>query len=90
MVRAADVEAHYLQVAVDPKGKFMLFLHLQPSFRSEFISVWPPYILIPSVVMELTSTLRFQPVCESRKRTYKLYPIREIVVTVPAETGNSS
>ena len=41
-------------------------------------------------VMVLASTLRYPRVCEPRKQTYMLYPIRETAVIVPTGTGNWS
>jgi hypothetical protein len=42
-------KAHYAQVAVNPDGRLSLLVHLEPPFRSEFISVWSPCALVPKV-----------------------------------------
>ena len=45
-VRAVDVPIRYEQVAVNPERRIRLLVHVEPSFRSEFISVWSPQVLI--------------------------------------------
>lgn len=45
---AVEVEIRYEQVTVDPKGRIRLLVDLEPSFRSEFISVLSPYVLVPA------------------------------------------
>jgi len=36
-----------LQISVYPKCRFRFFIHLKPTFRSEYISIGTPYVTVP-------------------------------------------
>ena len=88
-LKVAGIEIHSAQIAVDPNGQFRIFANLEPPFRSEFISISPPFLLVP-----VGSQIKFQPQSlpgwfGGIRGTYKLCPIVEMIVNVPAGMGNS-
>ena len=48
MICAMEVRLRYAQVSVNPDLRLKLFVHVEPPFRSEFVSVRAPNVLVPT------------------------------------------
>ena len=54
MVQVKNVQVRYAQVTVNPNRGFVLVVHVEPSFRSELVSIPAPHVLVPVTMVPVS------------------------------------